>query len=294
MNKTLISLFIFFSITFSATFSPNPDAGMVSVSVDNESLQNLLSVYENTGYHDLGTTNALEKVDEIQEINKYYFYDFSIDLAFDEINFNVLGSLDTKVEIKILDIPFFHPHVKTKGIKAKVNAFFRDFGISNDGNIHLSVCLSDNDIDISDISYGYGYILDNLIGTIYGDNKINSDSQLAFNNAKEKLTDATNCIDITDYITISYPKFLEPIGINHSGAKVENNKIHAYGCPIAKTMIGDVVVIGDGPCETIAYNISVYTAKDINNAGTNSQITLSLCGDDLSGNRKCLPEKKIK
>jgi hypothetical protein len=294
VNKTLISLFFFFSIAFSATFSPNPDAGMVSVSVDNESVQNLLSIYENTGYHDLGTTNVLEKVNEIQEINKYYFENWALNLDNNDFKFNMTGVLDVDGIKKIFNIPF-HPNVKTNGVKAELNAFFKDFGISSDGNVHLSVCLSDNDIDISDISYGYGYIVDKFIidGIFAANEDIYFKIQSTINKAKEKLTDATNCIDITDYITISYPKFLEPIGINHSGAKVENNKIHAYGCPIAKTMIGDVVVIGDGPCETISYNISVYTAKDINNAGTNSQITLSLCGDDLSGNRKCLPEKKL-
>ena len=162
MNKTLISLFIFFSITFSATFSPNPDAGMVSVSVDNESLQNLLSVYENTGYHDLGTTNALEKVDEIQEINKYYFENWALNLENNDFKFNMTGVLDVDGIKKFFNIPF-HPNVKTNGVKAELNAFFKDFGISNDGNVHLSVCLSDNDIDISDISYGYGYIVDKFI-----------------------------------------------------------------------------------------------------------------------------------
>lgn len=51
----LILVIIFFSACYAVNFSPDPDAGMVSVSVDETSLQNLLSVYENAGYHDLGT-----------------------------------------------------------------------------------------------------------------------------------------------------------------------------------------------------------------------------------------------
>ena len=53
-----------------AEFAPNSDAGMVSISMDGESLQNLLSVYENSGYHDFGTTDMLENVKEIKSVNE--------------------------------------------------------------------------------------------------------------------------------------------------------------------------------------------------------------------------------
>ena len=42
-----ISLFFFVSYCGASSFAPNLDAGRVTVSVDEESLQNLLSVYEN-------------------------------------------------------------------------------------------------------------------------------------------------------------------------------------------------------------------------------------------------------
>ena len=49
------------AICLAASFSPNSDAGMVSISIDGTSLQNLLSVYENSGYHDFGTTGKIRK-----------------------------------------------------------------------------------------------------------------------------------------------------------------------------------------------------------------------------------------
>lgn len=95
---------MFALLTFSlckAEFSPNPDAGMVSVSVDGESLQNLLSVYENSGYHDFGTTEMLENVEEIKSVNEYYFYNFKMDLSDDDLKFSMDGKLDANARKKI-------------------------------------------------------------------------------------------------------------------------------------------------------------------------------------------------
>ena len=47
MKKVVAYCFIVIASAVAASYSPNPDAGMVSVSMDEESLQNLLSVYEN-------------------------------------------------------------------------------------------------------------------------------------------------------------------------------------------------------------------------------------------------------
>lgn len=272
-----------------AEFSPNPDAGMISVSMDGESLQNLLSVYENSGYHDFGTTEMLENVEEIKSVNEYYFYNFKMDLSDDDLKFSMEGKLNANAREKILGIPF-HPHVKTKGIEASANAFFKNFGISEDGNVHLNVCLSDIDGKISDISYGYSKIFDEfIVDEIFNiDDQINENVQIEMAKVKASFTNANSCIDITNHIAVGYPEFLSPVGIRHSGTKVSDNKIIAYGCPVAKTKIGDAVVIGNGPCETVAYNIAVYTASDVGNAGTESKIAVSLCGDDAFGGKRCI------
>lgn len=44
MKKVVAYCFIVIASAVAASYSPNPDAGMVSVSMDEESLQNLLSV----------------------------------------------------------------------------------------------------------------------------------------------------------------------------------------------------------------------------------------------------------
>ncbi|SHL12928.1 hypothetical protein SAMN05720469_13719 [Fibrobacter intestinalis] len=67
---------------------------MVSISMDGESLQNLLSVYENAGYHDFGTTDMLENTKEVKSVNKYYFYNFKMDLSDDDLGFSMDGTLD--------------------------------------------------------------------------------------------------------------------------------------------------------------------------------------------------------
>jgi hypothetical protein len=79
MKKTFILLTLFINAVFSATYAPNSKAGMVTVSMDEESLQNLLSVYENAGYHDLKLTQKLDEVKEIKKINELYFHDFHVD-----------------------------------------------------------------------------------------------------------------------------------------------------------------------------------------------------------------------
>ena len=119
-----------------AEFAPNSDAGMVSISMDGESLQNLLSVYENSGYHDFGTTDMLENVKEIKSVNEYYFYNFKMDLSDDDLKFSMDGTLDANARVVVHGIPF-HPRVRTSGINASANSFFKDFGISEDGNVHL-------------------------------------------------------------------------------------------------------------------------------------------------------------
>ncbi len=81
-----------------AEFLPNPEAGRVSVSVDGESLQNLLSVYENAGYHDFGTTDMVKNVKEIKRVNEYYFYNFRMDLSDDDLGFSMDGTLDANTK----------------------------------------------------------------------------------------------------------------------------------------------------------------------------------------------------
>ena len=46
MKKVIVCCLVVIALAVAAPYSPNPDAGMVSVSMDEESLQNLLSVYE--------------------------------------------------------------------------------------------------------------------------------------------------------------------------------------------------------------------------------------------------------
>lgn len=295
MKKLIYAIILlFFTISTAVNFSPNQDAGIVSVSMDEESLQNLLTIYENAGYHSFGTTEKLGKIEEISSINKYYFENWNIDLNDNDLKFDMNGILDADARKKILGIPF-HPHVKSNSINASANAFFKNFEFTNDKNVSLDICISDAEIGISDISYGYGFIIDKLlIEEILGvDDIINSDVEMYMNGAINLLADATNCIDITNQVTISFPEFSEILDVNHAGTKVENNRIYAYGCPIEKKSIDGVVVVGDGPCETVSYNVAVYTAEDIDNAGTDSKVLLSVCGDDVFGNRKCLPDKNL-
>ena len=181
MNKTLISLFFFFSIAFSATFSPNPDAGMVSVSVDNESLQNLLSIYENTGYHDLKLIKKITDVKAIKKINELYFHNFLIELEDNQVFFQLEGVADVNLRV-VIGIPF-HPHIKTSEIEASTNVFLYDFKVSNDKNIRLNICLSGVNTEISDISYGYGYIADKILGKAFADDYANSIVQSEVNTA---------------------------------------------------------------------------------------------------------------
>jgi len=49
MKCWIFAIFASAVLCFGATFSPNPDAGMVSVSVDQTSLQGLLTTYDNAG-----------------------------------------------------------------------------------------------------------------------------------------------------------------------------------------------------------------------------------------------------
>lgn len=289
MKKVIAYCFVVIASAVAASYSPNPDAGMVSVSMDEESLQNLLSVYENVGYHDLKLTGKLNEVEQIKRINTFYFHNLQIGLKQNDIDFQLDGTIDVNAQKKILGAHFY-PHVKTKGIDASAKVFLKDFGVTNDDNVHLNICLSEVETDVSKISYGYVFILEE-IAKAWGDDFINSAVKNAVDEAILLESQGTDCIDITNYVTLGYPKFFSPIGIQHSGAKVENGKILAYGCPVPKTTIGDVVVIGDGPCETVEYKVAVHTAEDIDNAGTDSKITLSLCGDDVSGNTRCLKKE---
>ncbi len=50
MKCWIFAIFASAILCFEAPFSPNPDAGMMSVSVDQTSLQGLLKTYDNTGY----------------------------------------------------------------------------------------------------------------------------------------------------------------------------------------------------------------------------------------------------
>ncbi len=289
MKQFIVIITILFALCTAASFSPNSEAGMISVSVDGESLQNLLSVYENSGFHDFGTTEKIDSVDIIKRIDKYYFYNWKIDLNDDDLKFNMDGTLNAQAEYDWRSITF-HPYGKTNGISAVANAFFKDFGLSDDGKIHLSVYIADAGVDISDLSYGYGFIIDKLFidGLLGVDDYIEAEVQSRVKNTLEQMTDALNCIDITNQIAVSFPNLSKEVKINHADTKVENNKIYAYGCPISKKMIGDQVVINDTQCENVIYNISVWTATDIGNAGTKSKTKVSLCGRDITGSNKCI------
>lgn len=107
MKCLIFAIFASAILCFGVTFSPNPDASMVSVSVDQTSLQGLLTTYDNAGYYDFQTTEQLEDVDEIKQINKYYFHDFQINLDNDDFEFNMKGVLDANTRvIKMYVVPF--------------------------------------------------------------------------------------------------------------------------------------------------------------------------------------------
>lgn len=271
-------------------FQPNSTASMISVSVDQISMQNLFSVYENAGYLDFKTTEKLEQTDFIKRIDTYYFRNFSVDLQDDDFNISVEGVLEARGRTMFAEMIPFHPYVQTGGIQVSANAFLENFQVSSDGKIHLNVCLSDVNSDISDVSYGYGAIVDDFIvdGIIGGKEIAVSQASQAIDATVSNLTDAANCVDLTDQIGISYPKFLDPVAIGHSRAKVKDGKLIVSGCPTTKTLIDSVLVISDSPCETVAYQFFVYTADDVGNADSKSNMTATLCGNDTDGKRHCL------
>ena len=289
IKKIFVAASIGCALSYAAEFKPNEDAGMVKVSVDGASLQNVLSVYENAGYHDFGTTENIEGIEEIKKVNQYYLYDWRIGLVGNDIEFDMKGVMDANARKVVGFIPF-HPHVHTSGIRGRANAFFKDFGLSDDGKVHLNVCLTNADIDINRISYGYGLIMDQLIinGVLDVDGTINSQAQSAVDNALADMTQSTNCIDFTDHIGAKFPEFASSMEVAHAGTNVENGNIIAYGCPVKKRMVGEAVYVSDAPCESVTYDILVYTAKEIDHAGTDANITLKLCGDDPFGINKCI------
>ena len=124
MKKVIVCCFIAIASAVAASYSPNPDVGMVSVSIDEESLQNLLSVYENVGYHDLKLTGKLNETEQIKRINEFYFYNFQIELKQDNADFQLEGTLDANTRVMMGKIPL-HPHVKTKGIDASAKVFLK-------------------------------------------------------------------------------------------------------------------------------------------------------------------------
>lgn len=279
---------LFVNTVFSTTYAPNQKAGMVTVSMDEESLQNLLAAYDNAGYHDLKLTQKLDEVNEIKKINELYFHNFQIKLEENDISLQLEGVVDANLRV-VKGIPF-HPHVKTSGIDASANVFLYDFNVSNDEKVHLNICLSGVDTEMSNISYGYGFIADKILAKAFADDYANSIVQSKVDAAIKLESGGTDCIDITDYVAISYPKFLAPIGLQHTGSDVKDGEILAYGCPVEKNTVGNEIAVGNGPCETVDYKITIHTAEDIGNAGTNSKITMSLCGDDIFGMPRCFKE----
>jgi hypothetical protein len=290
----LYKFLLFFLVSYcgASSFAPNPDAGRVSVSVDEESLQNLLSVYENTGSHDFGTMEKLNDVDEIKRVDRYYLYNWKIDLSEDDLKFSVEGTLDAQGRKKVWRIPL-HPYVHFGGLYASADVFFQNLDLSDDGRVNLSLCIADANVNLSDASYGYGDIMDELVadGFFHVDKLINKNVQNAVDNALIQMTETSKCINITRDILVGYPEFSKTININHVGTKVENKKLSVYGCPTAGKMVGGTVVINNNPCETVSYSISVYTSNEVPYAGTASKITLALCGDDIHGVNKCFSKE---
>lgn len=289
MYKTLTLLFLAISIGFAANFKPNSKAGIVSVSIDETSMQKLVSVYENAGYFDFGAVQALREADidhvKVNEIRRLYFHDFLLNVENDELSVTIKGDINAKTTAYSI----FHPHVMKNNASAKADMVFRDFGVSDDGSIDLSVCLFNVAADIGDAAYGYG-ILDDLIGEKIVEPRVKSELQAKL---KEK-ANLYNCIELTKYIGLGYPDFLNPVAVEHPRVQTKNDEISVYGCPVIKTTQNNVVVVNDSPCGTVGYNVAIYTANDISNSGTNSNITLELCGDDYSGQNTCLEKIEIK
>ena len=59
-------ILLFTAFCLGANYAPNTDASMITISVDEKSLQELFNVYENLGYHDFGTSSMLENIDEVK------------------------------------------------------------------------------------------------------------------------------------------------------------------------------------------------------------------------------------
>lgn len=296
MHHPLLFLVIFLiSACYAATFSPDPNAGMVSVSVDETSLQNLLSIYENAGYHDFGTTKKIEEVNEIRQIKRYLLYDFQIDVRDDNINLNLNAEIDISARVPIG--PFhFRPHVRTNDINADAEVFIKDFGLSRDDKHHLNLCLTGVNPDVSHVTYNDFSFIDLFVYKFLGNatERLNEQIQAGIDDAISVYTDASNCIDLTNHITVSFPEFAGNMSVLHAGTKIKDNEISIQGCPIVKNTTGGYVIVSNNPCETVSYNVSVYTAKDVGDAETGSKISLSLCGEDFSRDTKCILKKQLK
>lgn len=282
VKKILVMLLWVATIGFAVEFNPSSEAGKVSVTVDETSLKNLISVYENAGYYDFGvyqmSKKALPDKDWLKiKINALYFWNFQLNLTDGYLELDVNGNADVSSSFLYV----LHPHLKTNA-SAHADMLFKDFAVSDENKIDLSVCLSNVDVDLSGSTFGYVKIIDDFL--------VDNMDAIAKNAVQAKIKEEANfynCIDITKYVTINYPDFLAPIRIKHPRTKIKNNEISVYGCPTTKSIVDDVVVVGDTPCETVGYDIVVYTANDIPDAGTNSKITLNLCGDDIFGEHKC-------
>jgi hypothetical protein len=123
-------------------------------------MQKLVSVYENAGYFDFGAVQALREADidhvKVNEIRRLYFHDFLLNVENDELSVTIKGDINAKTTAYSI----FHPHVMKNNASAKADMVFRDFGVSDDGSIDLSVCLFNVAADIGDAAYGYGILDD--------------------------------------------------------------------------------------------------------------------------------------
>lgn len=290
MKLPILAAAAFAAASFGAyTFAPNENTGMIKISVNGNDLSNVVKAYENTGFHDFGLSEKILDVPQITNIKSFYLHDFTMTLNEPYVNFKMKGSLKADAK-ETLGPLTFRADVRTKGINAKASAFFGQMGVSDDNNVHLNVCLSEIDADVDNIHYGYGAFIDAIVidGWLDIDGQANSkvdDRIKQFRAEKEK---SQKCMDLSDFLTISYPTFLGDLGVSKAGTKVEDGKIVAYGCPVAKSKLGNQTVVSMQPCETASYTVGVFTSPIVGDAGTKSNTSFKLCGNTVVGKYECI------
>lgn len=294
-----------------AVFSPNEYAGMVTLSIDENSLNNLVKLYIHSSPTDLGTASAiLNKLPQSSsfsmDVNSLYFHNFMLSLEGETASLKATAVINGESEI----VSLFHSSVSTANLSGRLGLSLSDGDLISfvDENhvsttdVDMELCLTEmkltnvelhtsTDFSLADLVFpGMTTLTDALISSDLVEDYLKDTLNYILESDRSNMARLANgktllnsaCFSITKDFTTSYPKFADDFSIIHSGVKIENDEIIAYGCPVLKPLAGDNVYIGDFPCGTVVYKFHAYTGKSAG-AGTDAGIKVTLCGKDYNG-----------